>query len=78
MSDSDDVICSGAKECKLLIGATHTIEYGDKEIIQRPENCSGRHPHRYNHEEDSPHVCIFVKHEVKAKRIYKQVEDINE
>ncbi|KKK71624.1 hypothetical protein LCGC14_2912020, partial [marine sediment metagenome] len=47
----DDVICSGVKICSVLKDVVHTIDYGDNKVNQRPEYCSGRHPHRYQHEE---------------------------
>ena len=69
----DDVICTGAEECKKLEGATHIIHYDGKEIVQRPEYCSGRHPHRFQPEEDGPHVCIFINKPVRGKRIWMRV-----
>jgi len=73
--DSEDVICSGASECKKLKGATHITHCAGKEIIQRPEYCSGRRPHRFQHEEDSPHFCIFINKHVESKRLFQKAWD---
>lgn len=69
----DDVICTGAEECKKLKDAVHIIRYGNKDIEQRPEYCSGRHPHRFRPEEDSSHVCPFINKRVEGKRIWMRI-----
>jgi len=72
--NADEVICSGVKECRNLpAGTEHVIMVGDHEVHVRPENCSGRYPHRPMPEEDDGHVCEFIKKWVEAKRIYQKV-----
>jgi hypothetical protein len=74
--DADSVICSSVKECRELPDDTEElIEYGWRTISVKPKNCSGRHPHRYSREEDSPHYCSFVRKRVEAVRIYQKVFD---
>lgn len=68
----DDVICSGAEECKKLKDAVHIIYYGGKEIHQRPEYCSGRNPHLPMPEEDSTHICPFINKRVEGKKMWKR------
>jgi len=67
-----DVICSGVEKCRKLKNATHTIHYGDKEIVQRPEYCSGRCPHLPRPEEDSSHICPFINERVEGKPIWQR------
>lgn len=69
----DDMICTGAEKCRELEDAVHIIHYGDKEIHQRPEYCSGQHPHRYNHEECGRHTCVFIGELVECKRMWQRV-----
>lgn len=69
----DDVVCTGADECKKLKDAVHIIHYDGREIRQRPEYCSGRHPHRFNHEECRGHTCVFINKWVGCKRIWMKV-----
>lgn len=71
--DINDVICSGYKKCMELKGAVHTFQVGNRTVHQRPENCSGREPHRFRHEEDASHFCSFVNERVEAKRIAVRV-----
>jgi len=67
-----DVICTGAEECKKLVGATHVFWYGDKEIIQRPEHCSSRNPHLPSADEDKSFICPHINKRVEAKRIWQR------
>lgn len=64
------MICVGARECAKLKDAEHIIYYGDKEIRQRPEYCSGQHPHRFNHEECGSRHCVFLDKQVECVRLY--------
>ena len=65
--DSMRYICSGVKECEKLKDATNIIMYGDKEVTQRPEYCSGRHPHRFRHEEDrGGFICPFINKRIES------------
>ncbi len=57
----NDVICSSASRC---------INLNDKRV----DNCSSRHPHRYNHEECNGMTCPVLKKWVECKRIWRRVE----
>ncbi len=68
----DDMLCTGAEECKKLEDAVHIIKIGDKEVHQRPEYCSGQRPHRFNHEECGGMHCGFINKWVECKRMWKR------
>lgn len=73
--NEDYVICSGAEECKKLKDAVHIILYDGEEIKQRPENCSGRHPHLFNHDECRGMACPFINKWVECKKVWMRIPE---
>ena len=58
--DADSMICDHADVCKQAKG-----------VNSRPEYCSGKHPHRYNHEECNGMHCSHANGAwVKCVRMY--------
>ena len=68
MVDADSMICDHANTCTQKEGVTSKVEY-----------CSGRHPHRFNHEECQGFHCVHANGAkgawVKCVRMYRKVVD---